>query len=91
MKIDFFDVEGYGEVFDRYKIMNNNPKAIEECKNIYYYGDTLHAFIWNGKEYIEYLGTYDCVSEGSKYSKVELAYNIGKWHDDMYLFTDKGD
>jgi hypothetical protein len=20
-----------------------------------------------------------------------LAYNIGKWHDDMYLFTDKGD
>ena len=65
--------------------------AIEECKNIYYYGDTLYAFIWNGKEYIEYLGTYDCVSEGSKYSKVELAYNIGKWHDDMDLFTDKGD
>jgi hypothetical protein len=91
MKINFFDEVKYSELYDKYSIMGDKPKTIEEGKNIYDYGATLYAFIWNGETYVEYLSDSGGVLECRKYSKIELAYNIGKWYDDIYLFTDKGD
>lgn len=89
MKIDFFDVVKYGELYDKYNIMCDKPKTIEQGKPIYYYGDTLRAYIWNENEYVEYVNSDECIVEGFKYSKIELAYEIGKWCEDMYLFTER--
>lgn len=86
MQIDFFNINKYAEIFNKYEY-GKIVDLLKHNRNIYVYGDSLYAYIYDNDEYIVFCSETDCTE---KISKLEVCYNLARYESDMNIFTEKG-
>ena len=85
MKIKFFEIGKYGDVFKEYeygKIID----LLKHKRNIYVYVDSLRAYLYDGENYIVHY-------QGTDYTEIldviSVCYELSRFEDDASIFTEK--
>ena len=86
MKTKFFNTTKYSELF-KYFEYGKIVDLIENNKNIYVYGDSLHAYIYDNGKYITYYSETDFAET---VSPIEVCYRLSRFENDTSIFTEIG-
>ena len=86
MEIKFFYVRKYEEIFNEYEY-GKIVDLIENNRNIYVYGDSLHAYIYDNGKYIRH---YEETDLTEIMTKIEVCYALSRFENDTDIFTEKG-
>lgn len=86
MEIKFFNISKYYEIFKEYEY-GKIVDLIENNRNIYVYGDSLHAYIYDSGKYIKHYQETDLTEI---MTKVEVCYSLSRFESDTDIFTEIG-